>query len=108
MAVSVASAEELWLSPLLFALVLLPLAATIRSSPLITGLKREGGAERISLYADNTLLYVGDTDTSLTHAMSVIQNFDSLSGFSIIWSKSVLLPLDDLMAPLLVGAQFLS
>lgn len=71
------------LSPLLFALALELLAATIRSSRSIVGFNRESGVENISLYADDTLLYLGDATESLTNAMSVIKHFGSFQGFSI-------------------------
>lgn len=93
------------LSPLLFALALEPLAARIRSEANIVGFQRSTWIDVVSLYADNTLLYLGDTQGSLRAVMSLIGDFGSLSGFSINWNKSVLMPLDNLPAPLLTCAQ---
>lgn len=45
-----------------------------------------------------TLLYY--TETSLTNVMPLTKHFGSLSGFSINWSKSVLLQLEELRCPL--------
>lgn len=84
-----------------------PLAAAIWLSSTIAGFHRALGTEKISLYADDTLLYLGDANTSLTSAMEEIQHFGSLSGFSINWSKSALLPLDDPLVALPVGADSL-
>ena len=88
------------LSPLLFAMALETLAARIRSSPDIVGFRRGSHADVISLYADDTLLYLGDTGESLRAVMSLIDYFGSLSGFSINWDKSVLMPLDPITQPL--------
>lgn len=49
------------LSPLLFALAVEPLAMMIRENPAIVGLYRGQLEEKISLYADDALLYLGDT-----------------------------------------------
>lgn len=46
------------------------------------------------LYADDTLLRLGDTDISLREVMSTISRFGRFSGLLINWSKSVLLLLD--------------
>lgn len=95
------------LSPLLFALALEPLAIAIRSSTSIVGFNRGPVAEKVSLYADDALLYLGDTDKSLTNATQLIQQFGSLSGFTINWSKSVLMPIDDLTVTLPNAAEYL-
>ena len=46
------------------------------------------------LYADDTMLLLGDTSGSLREAMSVIQTFGSFSGLLINWTKSALMLLD--------------
>lgn len=84
------------LSPLQFALALEPLAAQIRTSPEIVGFQRGQRTDVISLYADNTLLNLGDTQGLLQAVMALIDNFEEISGFNINWNKSVLLPLDPL------------
>lgn len=66
----------------------------------IVGFRRSTGTDVISLYADDTLLYLGDTQDSLVAAMGLIKVFGTLSGFSINWNKSVLMPLDPLTDPL--------
>lgn len=62
-------------------------------------------SDKISLYADDTLLYLGDVEASLTNVMKIIQHFGSLSGFSINWSKSIILPVDEPMVDLPVSAR---
>lgn len=56
------------------------------------------------LYADYALLYLGDTATSLQTLMGIITDFGEISGFTINWSKSILMPFDPLAAPLPEGA----
>ena len=84
------------LSPLLFALALEPLAIHVRASQDIVGFCRGPRQDTISLYADDTLIYLGDMDGSLRNVMALIADFGQLSGFNINWNKSVLLPLDPL------------
>lgn len=46
--------------------------------------------DKISLYADDALLYLGDT---MANNMSLAEQFGRLSGFAINWTKFVLTPL---------------
>lgn len=50
--------------------------------------------EKVMLYADDTLLMLGDTEVSLQEAMSTITKFGGFSGLHIYWTKSALLLLD--------------
>lgn len=52
------------LSPLLFALAIEPLAAAIRANTKIVGFRRSTGEDKLALYADDALLFLGDTSTS--------------------------------------------
>lgn len=56
--------------------------------------------EKVALYADDLLLFLRDTQTSLSKAMDIIKDFGHLSGLTINWEKSVLLPVDHLEGPL--------
>lgn len=58
--------------------------------------------EKNLLYADDILLLLGDTDTSLRTVMSLISEFGRFLGLTINWSKSALLPLDQIDAPLVL------
>ena len=49
------------LSPLLSALAIEPLSIALRFSPLLQGIHREGIEHRVSLYADDLLLYVSNS-----------------------------------------------
>lgn len=61
------------LSPLLFALAMEPPAVRICSSPLIKGLPIATIEEQVSMYADDTLVYLADTHESL-HALLTSPN----------------------------------
>lgn len=50
--------------------------------------------EKISIYADETLLYLADSGASLSTAVTLIEQFGLFSGLKINWDKSQILPLD--------------
>lgn len=81
------------LSPLLFALALEPLAETIRKHPQIHGYNTAYTTNKISLYADDILLYISQPQTSIPAILSVINDFSSFAGYRINWEKSELLPI---------------
>lgn len=82
------------LSPVLFALAMEPLAMRIRISTLIRGLPIGIMEERISLYADDTSVYLADPQNSLSSLLQEITTFRDYSGFRVNWDKSILFPLD--------------
>lgn len=84
------------LSPLLLALAIEPLACIVRATPAIIGFKCAREEERISLYADDLLLYLGDVQSSISPVMAIVREFGEWSGLRINWDKSVILPLDPL------------
>lgn len=83
------------LSPLLFVLAIEPLTARLWSSDTFSGLRVGQVEERVSLYADDMLLYLQDPRPSDLAASRLIQEFGDYSGFSINWAKSSLFPIDD-------------
>lgn len=54
------------------------------------GILRGPLGEKISLYAADTLLYLGDVSASLSAALEMIDNFGSFSGIRINWDKLVM------------------
>lgn len=64
------------LLPLLFDLALEPLAAAICQSPNIIGFCSSLGEKKIILYADDAVLFQGDTSYSLVAVMSLIIKYD--------------------------------
>lgn len=61
---------------------------------------RVSGEEKIALYANYILLFLGDTRSSLSAAMDVIIDFGQFSSLNINWDKSMLLPVDIMETPL--------
>ena len=82
------------LSPLLYALAAEPLATSIRTNPEIEGCRMGSLVEKISMYADDTLLYLADSGPSLHAALQTIEQFGIFSGLKINWGKSQILPID--------------
>lgn len=74
--------------------------ARVRASPEVVGFRRSGREDKLSLYANGTLIYLGDTAGSLEIVMRLIKQFGQLSGFAINWHKSTFLLLDPLPSPL--------
>lgn len=67
------------MSPLLFSLATEPLAIAIRQPRIFRGFERGGREDKISLYADNALLFLGDTDQSITYLIKLIKTFGRFS-----------------------------
>ncbi|KAF7704191.1 hypothetical protein HF521_021263, partial [Silurus meridionalis] len=84
------------MSPLLFALAIEPLAAAIRDDPSIEGLKLDKRTYKISLYADDILVYLNSPQQSIPHLIDTISNFVSFSGYKINLLKSEAMPLSKL------------
>ena len=82
------------MSPLLFAIAIEPLAASLRSSPEIRGILRSGREHKLSLYADDLLLYISDPQNTLSHIMATLDRFNELSGCKINASTSELFPVN--------------
>lgn len=70
-------------SPLLFAMALEPLAARVRASPDVVGFWQAGWENKLSLYVNDTLIYLGDTADSLKVVMRLNDQFGQLSRFVI-------------------------
>uniref|UniRef100_A0A3Q3GDX3 Reverse transcriptase domain-containing protein n=1 Tax=Labrus bergylta TaxID=56723 RepID=A0A3Q3GDX3_9LABR len=82
------------LSPLLFALSLEPLAQEIRLNNQISPISIQDTKHKISLYADDVLLYFTNISNSLSRILEVFSKFSQFSGYKINWDKSLLIPLN--------------
>ena len=83
------------LSPLLFALAIEPLSLTLSQTSLIKGVMREGQEQKVSLYADDLLLYISDPAQSLPHVLNILDTFHHLSGYKLNLQKSELFPINE-------------
>lgn len=84
------------LSPLLFAVAIEPLSIALKDDPVLSGIKRGGVEHRVSLYADDLLLYVSDPLSSIPHIISTLTSFGSFSGYKLNLQKSECFPINDL------------
>ena len=82
------------LSPLLFDIAIEPLAVSLRNREDFTGIERGGVTHKLSLYADDLLLYCSDPLLSVPVALDVINSFGRVSGYKINLTKSILLPIN--------------
>ena len=66
------------LSPLLFALAIEPLAIWLHREGGFEGITRAGKVHKLSLYANNLLLYMANPAASLSVVLDVIEKFGIL------------------------------
>ena len=84
------------LSPLLFALAIEPLAVAIRMEPSIYGLQVGERCHKITLYADDVLVFLCHPETSVPALLKMINVFSKFSGYKINLKKSEAMPLGSL------------
>src|SRR4029434_2996091 len=66
------------LYPLLFARVIEPLGEAIRTIPSIQGLQIDNVHHKISLYADDVLIYISSPETSIPVLLDVVGLFSKI------------------------------
>lgn len=82
------------LSPLLFDLTIETLAVALRCCRDISGILRKGIEHKVSLYADDLLLFISNPDTSLPVMLSLLTQFGQVSGYKLNLQKSELFPVN--------------
>lgn len=81
------------LSPLLFNLALKPLAISIRHYSAIRSITVGCVEMRLSLYADDLLLFLKDAVDAFPPLLDLINIFGSFSWYSINWKKNIFISL---------------
>ena len=81
------------LLPLLFALVIEPLAIALRQHTDIIGIRRGETEHRVSLYADDMLLYIKNPSHSLPKVLNLLKAFGTISSYKINFEKSEAMPI---------------
>jgi hypothetical protein len=77
------------LSPYLFNIVLEVLAGAIRQQMEIKGIQIGKGEVRISLFADNMIVYISDPKNSTRELLNLINIFSEIPGYKINSNKSM-------------------
>lgn len=79
---------------LLFALAIEPLAIVLCDNISIKGIQRNNSEHKVSLYADDMLLYLSEPLSSLTQTLALLDTFGKISGYKINAQKSELMPIN--------------
>lgn len=82
------------ISPLLFALVVEPLAIWLRSEKGFEGVARHGQLHKLSFYADDLLLYISNPVSSLPIILDIFEKFGKYSGYKLNLGKSDYIPIN--------------
>lgn len=82
------------LLPLLFALAIEPLAQAVRQSATVGSICYGAQMKKISLYAEDTLIYLDGSEQSFVSLMGVMEEFGKVTGLRAGWEKSVAFPID--------------
>ena len=91
------------LSPLLFGIAIEPLSIALKMERGFLGIQRWGTEHKVSLYADDLLLYVRNPSSSIPRILSILDSFSTFSGYKLNVQKSECFPVNqpalDIPAP---------
>ena len=71
-----------------------PLAIALRDETSVVGIWRGGSEHKVSLYADDMLLYLSDPLVSLPKLLHLLETFSVISGYKVHLEKSELVPIN--------------
>uniref|UniRef100_A0AAR2M1X3 Reverse transcriptase domain-containing protein n=1 Tax=Pygocentrus nattereri TaxID=42514 RepID=A0AAR2M1X3_PYGNA len=60
----------------------------------VSGIARAEGEHKVSLYADDMILYLSDASTSLPVVLNILSDFGKISGYRVNTQKSELMPIN--------------
>ena len=83
------------LSPQIFDIAIEPLAIMLRKTTNLVGIQRSGHSHKVSLNADDLILFLSDPCTTIPIALELITIFGQVSGYKLNLTKSVLFPIND-------------
>lgn len=70
-----------------------PLAAALSAFPKVKGIQVAVSLKKNALFVDNIVLFLQDSDESLSSALSILNSFSNYSRLKVNWIKSQILPL---------------
>lgn len=79
------------ISPVLFAMFIEALSQGIIQNADITGIKLFGHEHKISLFADDVLIYMSNPESSIPKLWSVLDSFSAVSGYKVNITKTQIL-----------------
>lgn len=82
------------LSPILFTIATEPLSIALRSNPHIAAILRNDTQLKVSLYADDLLLYVSNLSVSVPTTLATLQSFGQIPGYKLNLNKSEIFPIN--------------
>lgn len=88
------------LSPYLFNITIEPLAMTLRANDKSARILRGNSCHKVSLYADDLLLYIANPTKYIPWLIDPFHKFGRLSGYKLNFSKNLLFPVSQLVRDL--------
>lgn len=82
-------------SVLLFVPAVEPLSAALKSSPVLKVIICFGFERKVSLYADDFLLYFSYPGSSAHNVVPILEEFGSFSSYKLNFQKSEFLPINE-------------